>query len=318
MARLSSARKAESERERPAHPGAEWMSLDELHRAVREHNGTRTLMFDKELAQAMLSLNTGNRRINRRKVDQLAKQMSSGMFENTGEPLIISREGILNDGQHRLMAVVEADAIVDMDVRFGIPRHVFTKTDTGTTRSAGDVLTIGGVAQGSRISSAVRLLILYERGLPGSIRDFVSNDEINKAFARWASIAEVSERLQAYAFPKAVRSTPLLATAYLANRSPGRDRLDPWLHTLATGLDARRDNPAYQLREKLVRGIQAPIGTREGQMERFALMIRSWNLHQADQKSTARELRWKGDGPRPEPFPQVDGADLGPERAAPS
>lgn len=318
MARLSSARKSATDRGRPSHPGAEWISVSELERAVREVNGTRTLMFDKELAEAVLALNTANRRVNRRKVAQLAMQMTSGAFENTGEPLIISREGVLNDGQHRLMAVIEADAIVEMDVRFGIPRHVFTKTDTGTTRSAADVLTIGGVAQGSRISSAVRLLILYERGLPEAIREFVSNDEINTAFSKWSGIAVVSERLQAYAFPKPVRSTPLLATAYLASRSPGCDRLDPWLHVLATGLDARRDDPAYQLREKLVRGIQAPIGTREGQMERFALMIQSWNLYQAERKSTARELRWKGDRARAEPFPHVAGADLGPEQSASS
>src|SRR6201994_4902895 len=94
-------------------------------------------------------------KVTRRKLDVLARQMRSGEFENTGEPIIISAEGVLNNGQHRLLALVEADAVVDMDVRFGIPRRVFTKTDTGAARSAADVLTIGGVAQGTRVSSAV-------------------------------------------------------------------------------------------------------------------------------------------------------------------
>lgn len=62
--------------------------------------------------------------------------MSSGEFENTGEPLILSSEGVLNNGQHRLLAVAEADAVVDMDVRFGIPRRAFTKTDIGAPRTA--------------------------------------------------------------------------------------------------------------------------------------------------------------------------------------
>ena len=47
---------------------------------------------------------------------------------------------------------------------------------------------------------------------------------------------------------------------------------------MATGLDVARDHPAYQLRERLMRGVDAPVGTREGQLERFALMIKSWNL----------------------------------------
>ena len=314
MGRAATAgRAAESNTGHPANPGAEWLPLRQLERTVRDFYGTRTLMFDREFAEALLALNTGNRRINRRKVGQLAAQMALGQFENTGEPIIVSREGILNNGQHRLLAVIEADAIVDMDVRFGIPRRVFTKTDTGAPRSAADVLTIGGIAQGTRVSSALRLLVLYDRGLPDAIRDFVSNDEINTALSRWPSIAQVSDRLLAYAFPKPVRSTPLLSVAYLASRSPGREKLDRWLHVLATGLDAKRDDPAYQLRERLVRGIEAAIGTREGQLERFALMIKSWNLHQSGRTAPARELRWKVDGRKPEPFPQVEGADLGPE-----
>jgi hypothetical protein len=170
----------------------------------------------------------------------------------------------LNNGQHRLLAVLEADAVVDMDVRFGIPRRVFTKTDTGAPRTGGDVLTIAGVAHGGMVSSAMRLLILYRRGLPDSIRESVSNDEIARAYERWSGIVEVAERVNAYNFPKWVRSTPLLATAYLASRSAGKAKLDSWLHMLATGLDATRDNPGWQLRERLMRGIEAPIGTCEG------------------------------------------------------
>ncbi len=116
-------------------PHAERITSDELSDLVRSFYGTRTLVFDWALAEATLSYNTGNRRVNRRKLEVLAKQMVSGEFENTGEPIIISAEGVLNNGQHRLFAVIEADAVIDMDVRFGIPRKAFTKTDTGTSLS---------------------------------------------------------------------------------------------------------------------------------------------------------------------------------------
>lgn len=259
-------------------PHAERIAAEEFGRLVREFYGTRTLLFDRAFAEAVLTYNTANRRINRRKLDVLVQQMANGQFENTGEPVIISAEGVLNNGQHRLMAVVEADAVVEMDVRFGIPRRVFTKTDTGAPRTGGDVLTISGAAHGNAVSSAIRLLLLYRRGLPDSIRQFVSNAEIASAYEAWSDIADVAQRVQAYNFPKGVRSTPLLAAAYLASRSPGKAKLDGWLHTLATGLDATRGNPAWQLRERLMHGIEAPIGTREGLLERLALMIKSWNL----------------------------------------
>ncbi|MGG5819364.1 hypothetical protein [Falsiroseomonas sp. HW251] len=300
----------QSAAERERNPHAKRVTPGEFERLVREHYGTKTLVFDKPFAEKVLEFNTANRKINRRKLETLARQMRSGDFENTGEPIIISAEGILNNGQHRLFAVVESDAVVDMDVRFGIPRRVFSKTDTGASRTAGDVLTIKGASYGSQVASAVRLLILYKRGLPDSIREFVSNDEVARAFDRLKDIGDAIAMVQGYSFPKSVRSTPLYATAYLASRSPGRARLQEWLYTLATGLEASRDNPAYQLRERLMRGVEAPIGTREGLLERFALMIKSWNLWQAEETVSMRDFRWHATGKSAEPFPKLEGARL--------
>jgi hypothetical protein len=304
-------RRDDSAEDRPQeNPHAERISTAELDRLVRNFYGTKTLIFDRPLAEAVLVYNTGNRRVTRRKLEVLANQMRSGAFENTGEPIIFSAEGVLNNGQHRLLAVVESEAVVDMDVRFGIPRKTFTKTDTGAPRSGGDVLTIAGVAHGGMVSSAVRLLILYKRGLPDSIREFVSNDEIARAYRRWSGIADVAQQIAAHHFPKGVRSTPLLATAYLASRSSGKAKLDGWLHTLATGEDVRRDNPVYQLRERLMHGIEAPIGTREGLLERMALMIKSWNLYAAGETVPMRSFQWKAKGRGGEPFPHVEGVRL--------
>ena len=271
-------------------PNAAWVTMDRIRKYAAEFYGTKTLMFDKALAESVLEMNTGNRRLNRRKIEQLARQMSSGEFENTGEPVIISVEGIINDGQHRLHALVEADAVVDMDVRFGIPRAAFSKTDTGTSRTSGDVLTIKGVSGGGQVASAVRLLVLYKRGLPGSVREFVSNDEIATAFDSWKTITDVVGEVNAHAFPKAIRSTPLYSTAYLASRSPAKSKLSAWLEAVATGLDIGRDSPAYHLREKLLRGTDAAIGTREGLLERFALMIKSWNGFVKDESATRKDF----------------------------
>jgi hypothetical protein len=295
---------------KPTNAHAQWARGKAFDELVKDYYGTKTLMFDRAFAEEVLRLNTGNRRLNKRKLQQLVDQMRSGEFENTGEPVIISKEGVINNGQHRLHAVVEADAVVDMDVRFGIPRRVFSKTDTGAPRTGADVLSIKGVQAGSQVSSTVRLLILYSRGLPESIRTFVSNDEVARAFDSWTDIEEVVAKLGEHAIPKAVRSTPLLATAFLASRTPQRAKLDKWLDAVATGLDVSKDNPAYQLRERLMRGIEAPIGTREGQLERFALMIKSWNLWSKGDTVTMREFRWVQSGRNAEEFPKVSGARL--------
>ena len=290
---------------------AEWISFFEFKKLARKYYGTRTLMFDADLARAVLDeFNTGNRRVNQRKVSQLVDQMTSGEFENTGEPLIISAEGVLNNGQHRLFALVEADTEIDMDVRFGIPRRAFSKTDTGTSRNPADVLTILGVRHGADIARSVRLLVLYGRGLPESVRSFVSNDEVGRAFEKWKDITEVSDRVAQRAIPRAIRGTALLATAYLASRSPGRAQLDAWLEILATGLEAARDNPAYVARERIVRAADAGLATREQLLERLALLINSWNAFAENRSATARDLTWKSGGRNAKQFPAVQGAEL--------
>ena len=286
----------------------ERMTPEALRSLIATFSGTRTIVLDKELASALLQTNTGNRRVSKRRIGQLAEQMRSGQFENTGEPIIVSAEGILNNGQHRLLALVDADAEVEMDVRFGIARRAFTKTDTGAARTGADVLAISGVANASQISTTLRLLLAYDRGLPEHVRDYTPNDEIFRAFERWPDIVDAAVQVEAYNFPKAVRSTPLYATTFLALRAPGVSKLQSWLHILATGLEADRDNPAYQLRERLIRGFETQTGTREKQIERFALMIKSWNLYRKGETVPMRDLRWRGFGKEPEPFPKVLGS----------
>ena len=290
-------------------PHAERLSAEQLHKLVSTFYGTKVVWVDKELAQKLLELNTGNRAISTRKLDRLITQMKAGQFENTGEPIIISAEGVLNDGQHRLEAIVQADVRIDLDIRFGIPRRVFSRTNTGATRTGSDVLTIRG-ATGGMVAPAVRLLILYRRGLPESIREYVSNAEIDEGFQRWPGIDLVAKDIAAFRYPRGVRSTPLLTTAYLASRSPGKDRLATWLETLATGVGTGKSDPAYLLREHLIRGVEAAVGTRESLVERFALMVLSWNAFASGKGMLARELRWTSVGKTAAPFPEVAGARL--------
>jgi hypothetical protein len=290
-------------------PHAERLDADQLRDLVRNYYGTKVIWVDKDLATNLLELNTANRAINGRKLNRLVAQMKSGQFENTGEPIIISAEGVLNDGQHRLRAVVEADLTVDMDVRFGIARRVFSKTNTGTSRTGSDVLAIRGVSGGT-IAPAVRLLILYRRGLPDSIRDYVSNSEIDEAYQRFEGFQAVGKQVAARKFPRGVRTAPLLTTAYLASCTPAKDRLVGWLDTLATGVGTGRSDPAYLLREHLMRGVDAAVGTRESLVQRFGLMIVSWNAYSLGKGMSARELRWTPTGKMAAAFPEISGLRL--------
>jgi hypothetical protein len=310
MTRAIKSKSAEGETRPTTNPDAAWVTPEEFAKLVASHYGTRTIMFDKAFAEAVLGYNTGNRRITRRKLERLSGQMTRGEFVNTGEPVIMSREGVLNDGQHRLQAIVDSDVVLDLDVRFGVPRKAFTKTDTGAARTSADILSIRGVTHGAQVAQTVRLLLLYERGLPEAIRDFVSNDQVDVAFDRWNDLPDAVELVQSRTFPKGIRSTPLYATVFLAYRSNGKQKLENWLDTLSSGLTSNKDDPAYQLRERLLRAPEAALGSREVQLERFALMVKSWNLYKKGEHVPMRDFRWKSTGRGAEPFPTVIGSKI--------
>jgi hypothetical protein len=131
---------------------------------VTNFNGTIAGDVSPEMARWMLTLNTNNRKIQKNTVIKFVEIIKNNRWVNTGEPVIISQEGVLNDGQHRLMAIVEADQSVPLDIRFGIKREAMTATNTGMKRSGKDILFLRGEKNASALAATIRLLSLWEDG----------------------------------------------------------------------------------------------------------------------------------------------------------
>ena len=91
--------------------------------------------INPSFADILLSLNVANyRSLNKETVKQYAMDMKAGKWKKNGEPIIINKNGILNDGQTRLHAVIESGAEIDAYIIFDADD---TKLyDTGVVRSA--------------------------------------------------------------------------------------------------------------------------------------------------------------------------------------
>ena len=101
-------------------------------------------------AQRILDRNSvDQRRVCRFTVARYARQMASGLWNSgNGEAIKISSDGDLLDGQHRLLAVVEADINVDFLVIGGIHADNMVSIDDGRVRSLKDILTINNTLNG--------------------------------------------------------------------------------------------------------------------------------------------------------------------------
>lgn len=123
-----------------------------------------TLLVTPSVAEQLLGKNTKNRNLKASHVAYLAGQMTRGEWMYTGDPIRIDVTGRLIDGQHRLHAVIKADAQITFDVVRGLPPETQDVIDTGAKRSAADLLTLADHPNATTLAAAARVLFAYRDG----------------------------------------------------------------------------------------------------------------------------------------------------------
>lgn len=138
-------------------------------------------------AAKFLENNRSNRRLRPKKVDQYCRDMRAGKFVTTHQGIAVYENGVLADGQHRLMAICKTGIPCRMLVVTGIPfdeDHILA-IDNGSIRSVTDSSSISGM----KISVSEKSLI---RWLKGSRMGEVSSFKISMTHAE---IMEASKEL---------------------------------------------------------------------------------------------------------------------------
>ena len=113
----------------------------------------------QQLAKDYLSRNTQNRKVKERTLRFYKNQMTSGKWKENGEAIIIDTNGVIKDGQHRLMAVAQTGYAYRVPVISGINEDVMDTIDTGANRGASDVLYLEGFKYPSLIASLSKLVL---------------------------------------------------------------------------------------------------------------------------------------------------------------
>lgn len=99
------------------------------------------------IAAEWLEANEGNRHIRNREVDSYAREIIAGRWLVTGEAIKFDWNGRMLDGQHRLKAVVRANAAIDALVVRNLAPETQTVIDTPVRRTAGDALVWAGLIE---------------------------------------------------------------------------------------------------------------------------------------------------------------------------
>jgi len=148
---------------------AEYVAAENYFRSlVQQANQLDDVMpvvldIDNAMAQVLLDYNEGNRNIKPSKLDQYKRDMVEGRYKTNGESLIVAKSGRLNDGQHRLHAMLDTGLTFRSVVSFGVSPDAIETIDLGSARSAGDALSIDDVPNAATTSSLLKLMVSYER-----------------------------------------------------------------------------------------------------------------------------------------------------------
>jgi hypothetical protein len=121
------------------------------------------IAIDPAFAKELLDTMVDNRNVRQKAVDGMARAMAKGDFPFCADPIRINSRGELDDGEHRLRAVIQSDTTQNMLVVMGLDPAARVKYDSGTGRRAADQVRMGlRIPNANQVSAAAALLIKWE------------------------------------------------------------------------------------------------------------------------------------------------------------
>lgn len=234
---------------------------------------SETVTITPAFAQIILGKNDHNRNIRQAKLAQFSADMRKSRWAFNGEPIILAKTGELNDGQHRLSAIVDANVTLPMVIVFGVDRNTRTTVDQGASRSASDYLHMDGERNSPTLAGLVRLTLAYERSGYSSIADakYVTNAEVlerARADQLAKDAAEFAQNVSRVAV--AFASPSVIGFCYYTFASENLIEAKDYMTQVCGGEGLKRSDPAYAVRERLLN-----LGQRNREM-RAEIIFRGW------------------------------------------
>jgi ribosomal silencing factor RsfS len=261
--------------------------------------------IDPETAKEYLALNVEhNRSVRDWKVTRYAYAMQQGRWIATSSTIKFDTNGHLLDGQHRLLAIIEAGIAVDMMVSRGEDPNSIHVIDVNTPRNAADSLVVSGVASktnATQLAGLANALNGYENGFyvhamsELNNADRLANDEMIE-FVRDRN-GSMHEAL--VVANKVLRLVPLnrsgVAVAYLVLKKLDPDAADEFFNRLAEGILHGGEDPLVVLTrkatsERLMPNRKNLVGTT------LYLIFRTWNAWRTGETLGKFQYGSKGGG----------------------
>lgn len=229
------------------------------------------------LARLLLDVNPANRRVIRSAVDEFVNAMQNGKFESlNGESIIISREGLLNNGQNRATAVLESGIEQEFLFVFGVLRETRKTLDQNRRRNANDYLSMEGVNVAKYVSGVAMLHWMWNKH--GNLNNISSSIRPGASQIAEYALEHIEELSASVHFvprrgANLVGGIPVLAFAHWLFTQHDTIAGNNFISQLVEGTGLEDGSPILRVRERLM------AGRHLARADKLELIIRAWNAH---------------------------------------
>jgi len=250
-------------------------------------------MISKEMADALLLKNKGNRPINRATVECYKTEILNGWWEANGEPVIIDENGRTANGQQRLYAVSETGISVPMMVVRGVSKAAFDTMDQNRSRSNGQVYNLETESTiGNELSAVVKAIHSYKNG--GNMSDNLGQKFSPRMFKHLLGVygKEVEQSVMfAQNFKKGGLFTQsAIASLHYVFSSINRDAANKFMIALVAG-DYGDNIVIRELREHFVNLKLSGVKINRNRPYVCGVIIKGWNAWRKGERLKARDYK---------------------------
>jgi hypothetical protein len=219
------------------------------------------------VARYWLTLNTQNpRNINPRTVMDYARDITADAWPLNFQPITFRKNGSLDNGQHRLEAIVAANKPIISLVVWGVDDDVYDTVDIGLKRSAAQIVSVENPRYAAFMSAAAALIWKLEQPNPQrALHDTRLGPTMHERLDILRQHPELYDSVE-HILSRCRNVTRIAASTsvshiihYYGTKTRGRTAADRFFFYLNTGIAPEGEppltanHPAYRLRETLTR-----------------------------------------------------------------
>lgn len=243
--------------------------------ASKRQPSTTIMTITPAIAQELLEHNTANRLVRASHVKWLVSIIRDGKWKVTHQGIAVDENGVLLDGQHRLMAIALSGQAVECMVTSGLDHSAKDAVDTHQRRTMNDIVMLHSDPQVNKaVCRIIRTFTILTRsdareaGLDRSVDHYREVYSKYGSALAWAGIQSKGN--------KRVFGRGDVGAAMFQYHHMHPARAEEFMEQFVSGENLERNSPILQAREMFLSGA-IRIGTHVG--EYFWKLIRAQQAH---------------------------------------